>query len=280
MNLAVCGRDKSVWIWQSVGGGDWECLTVLTGHTQDVKQVKFHPSDEALFSTSYDNTLKVWTLEDEDWYNTCTLSDHQSTVWSTSFPLSATHLVTVGDDAKIILYRDRTHPQIVKVHGSAKVSQATLDAEGTAASKVAGSARAWKLMEIISAAHNRAIYCTDWSPAPAFSTKTEISPELSASLDPLSKSLGLVATCGADDAICILCPKVKSLPPEPQVEIDLSQPSETAAACVDSLEVVLRVPKAHESDVNCVHWNTKQFGVLASCGDDNVAIIWCLEPAK
>lgn len=36
---------------------------------------------------------------------------------------------------------------------------------------------------------------------------------------------------------------------------------------------VLKIPEAHESDINCVSWNCKS-GELASCGDDGFVKLW------
>lgn len=57
--LATCGRDKSVWIWVVLPHNEFECVSVLQGHAQDVKMIQWHPSVDVLFSCSYDNSIKV-----------------------------------------------------------------------------------------------------------------------------------------------------------------------------------------------------------------------------
>jgi len=56
---------------------------ILSGHTQDVKYVKWHPTKNLLYSASYDNTIKCWSYSDamDDWVCEYTMNGHQSTVW-------------------------------------------------------------------------------------------------------------------------------------------------------------------------------------------------------
>jgi hypothetical protein len=80
-----------VWIWELQPGNDFECVAVLNGHSQDVKCVTWHPTEDVLVSTSYDDTIKIWTEDPDgdDWSCSKTLSKedggHESTVWCASF---------------------------------------------------------------------------------------------------------------------------------------------------------------------------------------------------
>ena len=60
---------------------------ILSGHAQDVKFVKWHPTKNLLFSASYDNTIKCWKYSEsvDDWLCEYTMEGHLSTVWNLDF---------------------------------------------------------------------------------------------------------------------------------------------------------------------------------------------------
>ena len=108
--LATCSRDKQIWIYEADEDEDeldFSCLAVLSGHSQDVKYVKWHPERNQLYSASYDDTLKCWSYDNsvDDWICSYTMNGgHTSTVWCFDFNQSGTHMVSCSEDKTWILW--------------------------------------------------------------------------------------------------------------------------------------------------------------------------------
>ena len=103
--LATCSRDKNIWIWDYDENLEFQCNEVLTGHSQDVKMVKWVPQKEfQLVSASYDDTVKLWDCEDDEYFCKQTLSDHTSTVWSITFSKDGKLLMTGSEDLTIKVF--------------------------------------------------------------------------------------------------------------------------------------------------------------------------------
>ena len=99
--LATCSRDKTVWIWENISVDEYECASVITEHSQDVKSVCWHPTKPFLASCSYDNTIKFYKEDGDDWSCFETLDNHESTVWSIDFNRDGNKMVSVSDDRSI-----------------------------------------------------------------------------------------------------------------------------------------------------------------------------------
>lgn len=70
---------------------------------------------------------------------------------------------------------------------------------------------------------------------------------------------GALATACGDDAVRVF------------KEEDTGDPDQPV------FSMAAQVTKAHSQDVNCVTWNPKEAGLLASCSDDGEIAIWQLQ---
>ncbi|XP_006815061.2 uncharacterized protein LOC102801898, partial [Saccoglossus kowalevskii] len=122
---------------------DYECASVQTSHTQDVKKIKWHPEKEILASASYDNTCKLFHEEGDDWSCFCTLEGHQSTVWSIDFDKTGQRLVSCSDDRTIKIWQEYQagNPEGIPTSGGTSI---------------------WKCTCTIQGYHDRPIYDVSW----------------------------------------------------------------------------------------------------------------------
>ncbi len=95
----------------------------------------------------------------------------------------------------------------------------------------------WQSVARLEGYHTATIYSVDWS-----------------------RASGAIASGGADDAIHIFD----------------EDPEQSQGWAVDSpaFRCLVQVRGAHAADVNCVRWNPRRPGLLASAGDDQVVKVW------
>ena len=62
-----------------------------------------------LLSSSYDDSIKVWCEDEDDWHCSQTLTGHKSTVWNMAFIKDGLGMVSCSDDNTIILWQNINH---------------------------------------------------------------------------------------------------------------------------------------------------------------------------
>ncbi|PFH34274.1 hypothetical protein BESB_074260 [Besnoitia besnoiti] len=80
---------------------------VLSGHSQDVKAVRWHPIEDICISASYDDSFRVWGLRGgagSDWGLLQVVKAHSSTVWSLAFDRLGGRLATCSDDRSLKIW--------------------------------------------------------------------------------------------------------------------------------------------------------------------------------
>ena len=169
-------------------------MGVLMEHSQDVKFVAWHPTEEVshtgsyafhnivsslwagyvsyrviaqiLASASYDDTIKLYQDDpSDDWFCATTLTGHTSTVWCLAWePKEGRYLASSSDDQTIRIWR--------RLPGKGDIS---FDCA------------------IIIEGHERSIYSISWAPAPE-NKATEVTGR---------KNLGWLASTGGDGLVLI-----------------------------------------------------------------------------
>ncbi|XP_005081724.1 coronin-7 isoform X1 [Mesocricetus auratus] len=111
--LAVAGEDARIRLWRVPPGGLKNVLTtpetVLTGHTEKIYSLRFHPlAADILASSSYDLTIRIWDLQAGA--EQLRLQGHQDQIFSLAWSPDGQQLATVCKDGHVRVYEPRSSP--------------------------------------------------------------------------------------------------------------------------------------------------------------------------
>lgn len=96
-------------------------------------------------SCSYDDTLKVWLDDEDDWFCSETLVAHKSTVWDAAFERSEGKLLaTCADDGSVVVWEYHTPSK----------KPSSFDTE---------QQKCFEQLATMTGVHTRSVYSADWT---------------------------------------------------------------------------------------------------------------------
>ncbi|XP_016022097.2 coronin-7 isoform X2 [Rousettus aegyptiacus] len=112
--LAVGCEDARIRLWRVPPEGLEEVLTtpeaVLTGHTEKIYSLRFHPlAADLLASSSYDLTIRIWDLQAG--VERLRLQGHRDQIFGLAWSPNGQQLATVCKDGHLRVYEPRNSPE-------------------------------------------------------------------------------------------------------------------------------------------------------------------------
>jgi U4/U6 small nuclear ribonucleoprotein PRP4 len=113
--IATCGADQTVRLWSLSRDSP---LATLTGHTDRVNRVAFHPSGRFLASASFDLSWRLWDIE--HCREILLQEGHSRAVYNVALQCDGALAATVGLDAYVRVWDLRTGRNIATLDGHNK----------------------------------------------------------------------------------------------------------------------------------------------------------------
>lgn len=245
--------------------GEWICVHLHYNCADMImflplQMVKWHPTREILASASYDDTVRMWCEDTDDWFSADILRQHKSTVWSIAFNSDGTRLVSSSADMTLTVWQ----MDEVRQGGMSRPTDSGIYNPDE-------KPFIWRPVCIIDGHHRRDVYSVDW--------RRRVHGE-----DNNDQPFGgeLIATASGDDSLMIFRLQEKPCQvgtdsqdlaaAKPEHSTEDEKCSDTAVA----YDVLVKVDGAHRSDLNCVRWHPTMGNILATCSDDSTIKIWQL----